>query len=317
MMNRLFTVALAFTLPLMSAPALADYQHELLRLDSQAQAFAMSGDYVMVDADSLTGDTYYSADHFPALTGAQGSIHWPDADLDALTRAVLLLDAREGPLPHVRYRLRYSMNASPDYPELQHDYVEVTRFNLGPERRRDLLDYVAEEHVADAAQFGIGPHVSWRFALAPVMGMRAGLMVAARREVSDKQARAMDCLDQSCLSLVDAEGPPLDWNPMASPDQADVPYRGKSPLGSTRAAAVVQELWAALSAFGMDPLPYKPDQPQFIFVASIDVGGQDASAHGMVQQAVVMDHSVQEIWTRRDEAGGSQAAFAQMYVPRR
>lgn len=317
MMQRLIAIFLLSSLPFVSSLAQADYQDELVRLDAEALAFVQAGGYVMGDPDALTAQNYYSSHRFPGMAGGPMPLLWPDADLDALTRSVLLLDSQEGDLPHVRYLLRYSMNVSPDYPELRHDYVEITRFNLGPERRRDLLDYVAEEHVADPAEFGVGPHVSWRFAMAPVMGMLAGVNYASRREVPDAQARKMDCLGESCLSLIDAEGPASGWNSMSSPQLDSPPYHDKNAMGTTRAARIVQELWAGLSSQGMDALPYKPDQPQFVFAISVDVGGQDSIAYGLVQQAMVMDHTVQEIWTRRDEVPGTPVRLVQTHVTRR
>lgn len=317
MMNGLRDGALAVFLLFLSPLVWADYQQELIRLDSEALAFVQADGFVMADVETLTDEHYYSSKHFPGLADGHASIHWPDAELDALTRAVLVLDAQEAHLPHVRYLLRYSMNVSPDYPEAQHDYVEITRFNLGPQRRRDVLEYVDEEHVADLEHFGVGPHVSWRFALAPVMGMRAGLVYASRKEVQDSQAHVLDCLGQPCLSLFDAQGPDLAWTPLASPDLDAVPYHDQSPLGSTRAARIVHELWAALSSHGMDPLPYRPGQPQFVFVTSVDVVGQDASAFGLVQQAFVMDHTVQSMWTRRTEIPGADVTFMQTHIPRR
>lgn len=309
--------ALAGFVLFLSPLAQADYQDELLRHDSEALAFVHTDGFVMADVDALTDERYYSSTHFAALADGKASIRWPDADLDALTRAVLLLDAQEVGLPHVRYLLQYSINVSPDYPEIRHDYVEITRFNLGPERRRDVLQYVDEDHVAGLSEFGQGPHVSWRFALAPVMGMRAGLLYASRKEVQDRQAQALNCLGQPCLSLFDAQGPDGAWTPLVSPGLDAVPYHDQSPLGSTRAARIVQELWGALSFQGMDPLPYTPGQPQFIFVASVDVVGQDASAFGLVQQTLVMDHTVQAVWTRRDEAPDLHVRFTQAFVPRR
>lgn len=54
------------------------------------------------------------------------------SQLDALTRAVLLVHAYDAPLPHVRYRVEYSMNVSPHVPEARQDHVEAdARVNSG------------------------------------------------------------------------------------------------------------------------------------------------------------------------------------------
>src|SRR5690606_22162753 len=135
--------------------------------------------------------------------GAQSSINLPDADLDPIARSVLLVEAYEAPLPHARYRIAYSMNVAPDYPESRNDHVEVTRYNLGPTRRNDLKRYMPENQLANPEEFGVGPHVSWRFVLSPVMGMQAALLYASRTELSETQAQAADCLGEPCLSLHD------------------------------------------------------------------------------------------------------------------
>lgn len=313
-------LCVAVVISLLSTIAFANngYQQELIRLDSEAQAFTQAPGFVSVDPDSLTDERYYSATHFPTAAEGQASVLLPDADLDAMSRAVLILEAHEGQLPHVRYLIRYSMSISVDFHEAQYDYVEVTRFNLGPARRTDLLEYVSVEHVAPPSEFGIGPHVTWRFAMTPVMGMRAGLNYASRTEVPAAQAQRMDCLGEPCLSLADTEGPGFSWNPLTPPELKRPLYFDRSQLGSsTRSVRIVEELWESMTSNGMDPLPYRPDQPHFVFVVSVDVAGQDASALGMARQAMVLDDSIKEVWTRRIEAGQMPAEFSAMYVPRR
>lgn len=310
------TLVIATAMSLLSATAAANngYQQELLRLDADAQAFVQAPGFVSVDPESLTDERYYSSANFP---GEQTSVFLPDTVLDAISRSVLLLDAYEGQLPHVRYLIRYSMNVSADFHEALHDYVEITRLNLGPARRADVLEYVSAEHVAPPSEFGVGPHVTWRFAMAPVMGMRAGLNYASRTEVPAAQAQNMDCLGEPCLSLADAEGPGFSWNPVPPPELDRPLYVDKSQLGSTRSVRIVEELWESMMSNGMDPLPYRPDQPHFVFVVSVDVVGQDASALGLAQQTMVLDGSIKEIWSRRTEAGPTSVEFATMAVPRR
>lgn len=315
-LRALFLTALAFLLPI-NVFASQDYLNEMQRLDSEALAFTQAPGFVSVDVESLTDEQYYSAANFPAAFSNPASVRWPDADLDAMSRAVLILDTYEGPLPHARYLIRYSMNVSFEFHEAQHDYVEVTRFNLGPARRADVLEYVSGEHVAPPSEFGVGPHVTWRFAMSPVMGMRAGLNYASRTEVPDDRAQNMYCLGEPCLSLTDSEGPGFGWNAHSQPEVEQPPYVDKNQLGSTRSVRVVEELWESMTENGMDPLEYRRDKPHFLFVISENVSGQDASAMGLAQQTMVMDDSIKEIWTRRTEMGQMPAEFSIMYVPRR
>lgn len=293
------------------------YQQAFAELEAHATQFITAPGYTPVDPDTLTGDAYYSSRHFPASGDGSQWVRLPDADLDPLTRSVLLLDAAEAPLPHVRYHVTYSMNASTEVPEAQQDYIEVTRYNIGPSRRDDLRAYVSEDQLADAEEFGIGPHVSWRFVMAPVVGSQAGLIHASRKEVPDAQAQTADCLGEPCLSLADPSGPAGDWQPVPAPQLEPAAYAATSELGIATPTRVVHELWATHTAHGMDPLPYSPGQPHFVVVVSINTGGQEAAASGLLQQTLVLDHAVSEIWLQRQETADLPAEFSGRLVPRR
>lgn len=308
----------AMLIALSTEAAADDARHQALaELDTQAQAFVHASQYTEIDVDALAGDTYYSPQNFPNAHGAQSSISLPDADLDPIARSVLLVEAYEAPVPHARYRIAYSMNVAPDHPESRDDYVEVTRYNLGPARRNDLKGYVPENQLAAPEEFGIGPHVSWRFVLSPVMGMRAGLRYASRAELNDAQAQAADCLGEPCLSLNDPQGPDYAWQPVAPPRLDAASYASQSDWGLARPARVIQELWASMSADGMDPLPYVPGQPAFQFVVSLNTGGQEAVITGLARQGVVMDSSVSEIWTKRFQMAQHLPDYSALLVPRR
>lgn len=291
------------------------YQQALAKLEVNALGFIQAQGHVPVDAEALTDDHYYSEENFP-VTGSRQAVSLPDADLDPLTRSILLLEAREVGLPHVRYHITYSMDVSVDVPEAQQAYVEVARYNVGPSRRADLLTYVPAGQVADSAEFGVGPHVSWRFVMAPVMGFRAGLVHASRKEIPDAQARAATCLGEPCLSLADPSGPSHGWKSMPSPQLEQPAYVGTTALGVTGAARGMQELWESIAADGMDPLPYTPEQPHFVFVISLNIAGQEAALSGLAKQSMVMDHTVSEIWTQRYEVAGMPAEFSRLSVPR-
>lgn len=302
--------------PLMAANP---YQQAMAALERHALDFMQARDHTPVDVHTLTANLNAS----PAVQnglqrGQPAPIGSPDAHLDALTRSIRILEAREVSLPHVRYRVIHSTETSVDVPEARQDYVEVTRYNLGPALRDELLRSVPDGQVADAARFGVGPHVSWRFVMAPVMGVQAGLMHAGRKEISAAEAQTADCLGESCLSLIDPSGPALAWHPLPPPRLTPADDADKSASGVTRPARVVQELWASVaSEAGMDALPYTRGKPQFVLVVSQDVAGQDAVAFGLLRQAVVMDDAVKEIWTQRGEVAQMPAAFSRLSIPRR
>lgn len=292
------------------------YQQALAALEADAAAFIQGEGYVIVDPDTLTDEQYYSKKNFPDAQNGGASISLPDADLDPITRAILLFDAKEASLPHARYRVAYSMNASFEVPEARQDYVEVTRYNVGPARRNELLAFVPEAQVAAPAEFGVGPNVSWRFVMAPVMGTRAGLLHASRKEIPDAQAQAADCLGEPCLGLVDPVGPNMDWMPVQQAPLAPPAYAGKSDGDVARPARVIEELWTSMSSEGMDDLPYTQEQPPFVLVVSWNTAGQDVAVSGLARQFPVMDDSVSEIWTQRYEMAQSPASFSSLYVPR-
>jgi len=313
-LKALCAAAFALCLPWASAHA-----HEGAdKAPPEIGSFIQESGYTEVDPDSLMTEQYYSVERFPSMAG-QASVRWPDADLDAMTRAVLILESQEADLSRVRYRLAYSMYAAPDMPDEQQALVEVTRYNLGPALRDDLAQYVATEHLAPAQEFGVGPHVSCRFVMAPVMGMSAAVNWASRKEVPDHDARRADCLGESCLSLADPSGPLVPasaWRTLG-PSQLQAPgYRGHSASGVAKPARAVEELWAAIASDGMDPLPYHEEQPHFTVVMSFDVVGQDSAAQGLVRQALVMDDSISEIWTQRLEYADANPDFSELVVPR-
>lgn len=307
----------AVLLALSTNAAADNAKHQTLaEMDNQAQVFVHAPQYTKADVEALTGDAYYSSHTFPGYPGTPSTVTLPDASLDAITRSVLLLEAHEAPLPHVRYRISYSVNGAPDYPELRHDHVEVTRYNLGPARRNDLKTHVPEHQLADPDEFGVGPHVSWRFVLSPVMGMQAALLYAGRAEMNEAQAQAADCLGEPCLSLNDAQGPDYAWQSFEPPQPGAALYNSQSDWGVARPARAVQELWTAMSMDGMDPVPYVRDQPAFQFVVSLNTDGQEAVITSLARQGTVMDSSVAEIWTKRVQIGPHLPDYSVLFVSR-
>ncbi len=136
-----------------------------------------------------------------SLPADPDSVFWPDAELSALTRAALLLEQEEPALPFAR--TRFDVETRQLAPEGAGGPTTVTlirasRFNVGPQRRADLIEELGAEVVAPAAEFGQGPNVEWRFVMRPLQGMRADLAAAGRREIGavDQQR----CGLQACLS---------------------------------------------------------------------------------------------------------------------
>ena len=289
------------------------YENALVRMDQAAQAF-MAGNYIEQSVDELTQAQYYSTQTFPELAASAAQISHIDADLDALTRSILLLEAQETELEHVRYQINYSINTDSEIPELQHDYIEVTRYNLGPTLRHDVLQYLDAENVASPAEFGVGPHVSWRFVMAPVMGMQAAVMYAARKEIPEAVAHKALCFSQSCLALTAPELPNHRAEILALPLLTPAKYRTENSYGVTRPARVLEELWAAFKSD--EPLPYSRNNPQIIFVISMNVMGHDSLTLGTGLQTMVLDDSIAKIWLQRLQIAGMPSELKQVVISR-
>lgn len=319
-MKIITTFSIMTTSLLMSYGSMAtsqDYQQAMAELKINALEFIEAAGYETVDPDSLTDASYYSQENFPSDPNEASSIGLADAELDPITRAMLLFETQEVNLPHSRYRITYSTNTSTEVPEAQHDYVEVTRYNIGPSRRNELLESIPQDQVADLEEFGVGPHISWRFAMSPVMGMQSGLMHASRKELTDAEAQATDCLGEPCLGLTDPSGPELDWQTIQSPQLVEPIYNKKTELIIARPTRIIQEIWASMAPDGIEPLPYIKEQAPFVFVVSWNTSGQEIFASALAHESQVMDDSVAAVWTRRDEVAQMPTEFSRAYVYRR
>ena len=290
------------------------YQQALVRMDKAAQSFVFDNNYIEHSVEALTDSQYYSEKTFPEFLTSSTQLFHLDADLDALTRSILIFEAQEIDLPHVRYQVHYSVNTDTEIPELKQDYIEVTRYNLGPTLRNDLLQHLDAGNVADVSEFGVGPHVSWRFAMAPVMGMQADVIYAARKEIPDSYAQQAMCFSQSCLSLDATELPSTQTHILERPLLSPAKYRAESAYGVLQPARMLEELWAAFASD--ESLPYIKNQPQFVFVISANVVGQDSSTLGTGLQAVVLDDAIEQVWLQRAQMAGMEGELLEAFIAR-
>ena len=120
-----------------------------------ADQFVGAKGFGAVKLEKMEGSRYYATTRFPKI-GA--SAFHPDADLPAPVRAMLMMDSHEGVLPHARYLVNYQPTSEGATPDNTHDFVDITRFNLGPAVHADLARSVPAEHLANVKSFGVGPH---------------------------------------------------------------------------------------------------------------------------------------------------------------
>ena len=265
-----------------------------------AERYVNAKGFQVVNADKLEGERYYSAARFPKK-GA--SAFHPDADLPAPVRAMLLMDSQEGALPHARYLINYQPTSEAATPDEVRAYVDITRFNLGPAVRADLVDSVPPQHLADAKAFGVGPHVRWRFAMSPQRGMTAGLEAVSRMQISAQQAAAMDCLGQSCTRLEAAEGPKGPWKPQ-SLVKLPPSFARSTPQGAAP-ASVVEHLLGQMGEDAQRSVPFVADAQRLTFVVSANAGGQEQLATGLARNALVFDDAVGMRWVRFFQVAGT------------
>lgn len=280
-------------------------------LQQRMNAFVAVEGYKLVAPDTITGDGWLTPDRFP---NAQESVFRPDSEIGPATKAILMLESQEVPLPHVRYRITLTrVAASPDYPDVFADLVEITRFNLGPAIRDQLIRDIGPDHVGDVESFGVGPSISWRFATRPIQGNAAALEVAGRDRLSRDEARRADCLGTRCLSLDNPTGPDGDWQPVDAPRAREVTYAARDGMNAS-AARVADALMHAAAPNGFEPAEGPSRDPQMTVVISKDIVGQDSNIDGLLHQARLMDDAISDIWWKRRQAGPDLVDWSRLVV---
>ena len=270
-------------------------------LDRQTRAFVAAEGHDTLDLDQdFWDERYYTPGRFPEMVAGGPSL--PDAHLRPVARAILLLEAYEGVLPRVRYKLEYRRAPSPDenFP-LEIGHIQLTRFNLGPELRRQAVSAYGAESVAPAKAFGVGPHVRWRLVLQPAMTQVADVVAISRRVLSDAEAEAIDCLGTPCLSTDPACGPEDGWKPLPSPPATATVSRSRPAI----AAADLGEALQGDAAYGESSEGGSDSEPQLILVISAGIDGQDPPVAAVGQVPNALDDAIEQYWIRRIESDTS------------
>lgn len=295
-----------------SAAAVVLPEPVMRELENRIDRFIAAEGFSEVEPASLLAGDWHDAARFPNHRASAMAL--PDADLHAVTKAILLLESAEPALLHARFRVTYRLGyASPEYPDVRHSYVEVARFNLGPARHADVV----QNYGADAApieEFGIGPSVTWRFVTTEVMGIRADPVRASRKVVSQSEETASDCLGAGCNALAGSDGPQGDWQEFSTDiGKRQVVYADRN--GAIPAAArMADDLLAHATPHGEEPAG--PEGQSMVFVISMNVEGQDEMASGLLLQDNLQDDAVAQIWTRRVAIGEEFDTWSQVTIGR-
>lgn len=159
--------------------------------EKAAIAHVTADGFVARDLDAVMGslETVFGTD--------EGMVR-RDADVSAVEKSLLLLEAQEPPLARVRYMLRYSEITSGG---TVLSLVDLRRYNLGPAIRDQTIEEYGAENTADPDAFGVGPHVGWRVAFQQGSKAAAMIVAAGRREIPDAEAAGDDCRARRCLDL--------------------------------------------------------------------------------------------------------------------
>lgn len=301
-LSSVLTVALLGTsLSALPAPArvlprdLAEHQ------DAVARSFTSGPGFGAVDPASFWTRDWYSKARFPHAK--RDTVYQPGHDISAVVRAILVVEKQEKPLKSARYRIKIRRVAGgPDYPDAYVDLIEVSRFNLGPLRRRAAKKANPGAPVAPANVFGIGPNVTWRFAMRPIQGMRAAVERAARHVLRKDEAAAADCLGSHCLSLDPVSGPSKDWQRLPPAQPHEVVFRASDGVNATPAKVADALIRRALPD-GLRAQIGTKVPAQVTVVISRNVVGSDASIIGLLHLGQLRDDSMSDIWLQRLQAG--------------
>ena len=160
-------------------------------IDEQIQSFIAADGFTQTDG--------------PALELELGNL-WTDRDdispggmVGPIEKAMLLADGASY-ATRTRTLISYGeVIEEEDGAPLPYSFIELRHYNLGQIIRAETIEAYGEDNVADAAEFGLGDHMAWRFVFRPMMGNAALLMEVSNRIISDKDAAKHDCDGRPCL----------------------------------------------------------------------------------------------------------------------
>jgi len=297
--------AAAFTVPAQAAVPDADAQQQIEA--NEERFLQVAGFTPAKDIDDWFDQEWYDEQRFPEANPS--SMFQPDANLNPVQKAVMLVDHLEGELPHARYRVRWHTDFPQDI-SMPWAYIEVARFNLGPAVREDLVEAYGDT-LAPLEEFGEGPHVVWRFIMTPVQGQLAQVVSAAHRTLDDYSAQETRCLGQSCLTLDELAVADKEWEDFDNPLMPEFSPRQGQTLSPDQAAGLL-----ALSNIGPEygePVEgLSRLEPYLELVVSKNVGGQEQVIQGGSHQSHLMDDSASDVWYRfwqMGDASGWERAF--------
>lgn len=225
------------------------------------------------------------------------SVFRASGQLSPLAKTVQVVNAVDGELSRTRQQLSVSVIRVPEPPAadpVPFVLITIDRYNLGPSIRADLVQGIGEEHVAPPAEFGEGPHVSWRLVMRPMMGSQAVLVAASRMEIQPEIADGLDCLGTECLSLASGIEELASWSELEDSQLSS----GQSPLETAVMVDVLTEL-AFFDAYSHEAGFDATDEPITVAHVLLESNlGQDLATDGALRVGELRDDSLGAIWQR-------------------
>ena len=279
---------------------------------SLAEDFVQAEGYLPANAEALQSALQ------EILMGDPQSAFAPGGDLTPLAKAVLLVEAVEGVLPHARFRLSYGLamtDGSPGAAPVPMSLIQVERYNLGPDIHAQLEREHGAANVAPLEAFGEGPHVSYRFAMRPIMGRTADLVVASRAEPAEPDA---PCLGFHCQIAHGIGEHVVGWGDMESLDPpAFQPSYEMTRDGALSPAAALDKVALQMGRAqirdgrlgwnGFEPREtVAPTEPFAEAVVEVNLG-QDNGIDVIFHDDHLMDHEVSAMWQRIVSVSGGGA----------
>lgn len=271
--------------------------YDAASFNAEIEAFlgAASG-YTAVDEIALEGAI---EDALPPTD----SVFLASGNLSPLAKALMALEISDGHLERTRHHVIVRVlqaDQPPAADPVPMVFVQIDRYNLGPAIRSELVTELGEEYVAPAAEFGEGPHVSWRLVLRPIMGQQAAIFGAARAEANEDHAEAAVCLGVPCVLTSGGIEEIAVWHEMETVDLGDelesLAYPGlRDGLASPAAMLDLTAAQAYFNAYESEVSGSDLGVAEFV----IEVGlAQDQVIDVALRQGNLLDDSVSAIWQR-------------------
>ncbi len=265
-------------------------------LDVEIQSFLGTG-YTLVDVDALEAAI---EDGLPPTD----SVFLASSNLSPLAEALLALEASDGTLErtrhHVSVRVLLAEQPPAAYP-VPFVFLQVERYNVGPAIRGELVAELGEDRVAPAADFGEGPHVSWRFVMRQLMGMEAAIFTAAKAEVGEAQADAADCLAMPCLLPYGGIDEIAVWHEMEEVADLGAELEGLAyPAMRDGLASPAAMLDLAATQAYFDPYQSEVTGSDLVVAEFVIEAGlaQEQTIEVALRQGHLLDDSVAAVWQR-------------------